>query len=336
MRRAAFAFFSAALLTSAAPPPAFGVVIRGGTIYDGSGDTPYVGDVAIKGDKVAAVGKVAGKGAREVDAKGLAVAPGFINMLSWATESLIADGKSQSDIRQGVTLEVMGEGESMGPLNERMKNEMIRGQKDIRYDVSWNTLGEYLEHLEKKGVSCNVASFVGAAQVRDFVIGEDDRDPTPAELDSMKALVDRAMQEGAMGVSTSLIYPPGFFAKTPELIALCREAARYHGMYISHMRSEGNKLTEAVDELLTIARDADINAEIFHLKAAGRDNWNKLDTVIKKIELARRQGLLAEVEGPGQITHPIREKACDAVMLQNRCQVTLVSLAGRNSCYVEA
>ena len=268
------------------------VIIRHGMIYDGSGGDPYSGDIAISGDSILAIGDLkAYKGRTETDAAGKAVAPGFINMLSQADVSLLQDGRSQSDIRQGVTLEVMGEGESMGPLNARMKDEMIRGQKDIKYDVSWNTLGEYLDHLEKKGVSCNVASFIGAAQVRDFVIGEDNREPTAAELDSMKWLVDQAMQEGAMGVSTSLIYPPGFFAKTGELIALCKEASRYHGMYISHMRSEGNKLLEAVDELLTIARQADIPAEIFHLKAAGKDNWNKLDSVISKIEMARKQGL---------------------------------------------
>ncbi|MFI5124721.1 MAG: amidohydrolase family protein [Chitinophagales bacterium] len=268
------------------------VIIRHGMIYDGSGGNPYSGDIAIGGDSILAMGDLkAYKGKTEIDAAGKAVAPGFINMLSQADVSLLQDGRSQSDIRQGVTLEVMGEGESMGPLNARMKDEMIRGQKDIKYDVSWNTLGEYLDHLEKKGVSCNVASFIGAAQVRDFVIGEDNRDPTTAELDSMKWLVDQAMQEGAMGVSTSLIYPPGFFAKTVELIALCKEASRYHGMYISHMRSEGNKLLEAVDELLTIAKQAEIPAEIFHLKAAGKDNWYKLDSVISKIETARKQGL---------------------------------------------
>ena len=268
------------------------VIIRHGMIYDGSGGDPYSGDIAISGDSILAMGDLkAYKGKAETDAAGKAVAPGFINMLSQADVSLLQDGRSQSDIRQGVTLEVMGEGESMGPLNARMKDEMVRGQKDIKYDVSWNTLGEYLDHLEKKGVSCNVASFIGAAQVRDFVIGEDNRQPTAAELDSMKWLVDQAMQEGAMGVSTSLIYPPGFFAKTGELIALCKEASRYHGMYISHMRSEGNKLLEAVDELLTIAKEAGIPAEIFHLKAAGKDNWYKLDSVISKIETARKLGL---------------------------------------------
>jgi len=268
------------------------VIIRHGMIYDGRGGNPFAGDIAISGDSILAMGDLKDyQGRTEIDAAGKAIAPGFINMLSQADVSLLQDGRSQSDIRQGVTLEVMGEGESMGPLNARLKDEMIRGQKDIKYDVSWNTLGEYLDHLEKKGVSCNVASFVGAAQVRDFVIGEDNRAPTARELDSMKLLVDQAMEEGAMGVSSSLIYPPGFFARTDELIALCREASRYHGMYISHMRSEGNKLLEAVDELLTIAKQADIPAEIFHLKAAGRDNWYKLDSVISKVEAARKQGL---------------------------------------------
>jgi len=268
------------------------VIIRHGMIYDGRGGNPFAGDIAISGDSILAMGDLKDyQGRTEIDAAGKAIAPGFINMLSQADVSLLQDGRSQSDIRQGVTLEVMGEGESMGPLNARLKDEMIRGQKDIKYDVSWNTLGEYLDHLEQKGVSCNVASFVGAAQVRDFVIGEDNRAPTARELDSMKLLVDQAMEEGAMGVSSSLIYPPGFFARTDELIALCREASRYHGMYISHMRSEGNKLLEAVDELLTIAKQADIPAEIFHLKAAGRDNWYKLDSVISKVEAARKQGL---------------------------------------------
>jgi N-acyl-D-amino-acid deacylase len=268
------------------------VIIRHGMIYDGRGGNPFAGDIAISGDSILAMGDLKGyQGRTEIDAAGKAIAPGFINMLSQADVSLLQDGRSQSDIRQGVTLEVMGEGESMGPLNARLKDEMIRGQKDIKYDVSWNTLGEYLDHLEQKGVSCNVASFVGAAQVRDFVIGEDNRAPTARELDSMKLLVDQAMEEGAMGVSSSLIYPPGFFARTDELIALCREASRYHGMYISHMRSEGNKLLEAVDELLAIAKQADIPAEIFHLKAAGRDNWYKLDSVISKVEAARKQGL---------------------------------------------
>jgi len=267
-------------------------IIRNGMIYDGNGGEPYKGDIGIKGDTIAFIGDLSGKSANEtIDAKGMAVAPGFINMLSWANESLIEDGRSQSELRQGVTLEVMGEGESMGPLNPRMKQRMQNGQADIKYKVEWNTLGEYLTWLEKKGISCNVASFVGATTVRDYVVGEDDRDPTPAEMDSMKILVRQAMEEGAMGVGSSLIYPPAFFAKTNELVELCKEAARYNGMYISHMRNEGNKLFEAVDELTTIAKEAHLPAEIYHLKAAGKDNWWKIDSLVKIIDKARNEGL---------------------------------------------
>jgi N-acyl-D-amino-acid deacylase len=270
----------------------FDMVIRNGLIYDGNGGEPYKGDLAINGDTIAFIGDLGDATAKkEIDANGMAVSPGFINMLSWATESLIEDGRSQSDIRQGVTLEIMGEGESMGPLNERMKDQMKRGQSDIKYDITWTTLGGYLNFLEKKGISCNVASFVGATSIRDYVIGEDNRQPTRVELDSMRSLVRQAMEEGALGVGSSLIYPPAFFAKTGELISLCQEASKYNGSYISHMRSEGTKLLEAVDELITIARDANIHAEIYHLKASGKDNWNKMDSVIKKVELARKAGL---------------------------------------------
>jgi len=280
------------LLLSCSQKQQYDVIIRNGMVYDGNGGEPYKADVAINADTIAFIGDLSGASAKtETDAKGMAVAPGFVNMLCQSDVAFLHDGRSQGDIRQGVTLEVMGEGVSMGPLNPRMKKEMQTDQGDIKFDVYWNTLGEYLTGLEKKGVSCNVASFVGAAQLRDYVVGEDNRAPTPAELDSMKLLVDKAMEEGAMGVSTSLIYPPGFFAKTDELVALCKEAAKYHGMYISHMRSEGNKLTEALDELLTIAKQANIPAEIFHLKAAGKDNWPKMDTVIKRVEEAQKQGL---------------------------------------------
>jgi N-acyl-D-amino-acid deacylase len=268
------------------------VVIRGGTIYDGSGGAPITGDVAISGDSIVAVGDVgARRGRLEVDARGLAVAPGFINMLSWATETLLEDGRAPSDIRQGVTLEVFGEGWSMGPLTDSMKAEMVRQQGDIRFDVAWTTLGEYLEHLERRGISPNVASFVGATTVRIHVIGYQDRPPTPAELDSMRALVRYAMEEGALGVGSSLIYAPAFYARTEELVALAEEAGRHGGIYISHMRSEGNRLLEAVDELIGIARRAGVPAEIYHLKAAGRSNWGKLDSVIARVERARAEGL---------------------------------------------
>jgi N-acyl-D-amino-acid deacylase len=269
----------------------YDTIIRNGMIYDGLGGEPYKGDIGIKDDSIMMIGDLSGAEATEtIDAGGLAVAPGFINMLSWATETLIEDGRSQSDIRQGVTLEVFGEGWSMGPINKRIKERELQSQSDIKYTIGWNTLGEYLSYLEKKGVSCNVASFVGATTLRDYVIGEDNRAPTPAELDSMVLLVKQAMEEGAMGVGTSLIYPPAFFAKTEELIALCKEASAHGGTYISHMRSEGNKLHEAVEELIRISKEANIHAEIYHLKAAGKDNWPKLDSVIRRVEKARKEG----------------------------------------------
>ncbi len=270
----------------------YDLIIRNGMIYDGNGGQPYKADMGINADTISLIGDL-GKavGKYEIDAHGMAVAPGFINMLSWANESLIEDGRSQSDIRQGVTLEVMGEGSSMGPLNAQMKDQMVKGQTDIKYNVEWNTLGGYLNFLEKKGISCNVASFVGATTIREYVIGEDNRDPTSAELDSMKLLVREAMQEGAMGVGSSLIYPPAFFAKTNELIALCSEAGKYGGSYISHIRNEGNKLFEALDELITIAKVAKVNAEIYHIKAAGKDNWKKMDSIIKIVEKVRSEGI---------------------------------------------
>lgn len=280
------------LLVSCQSTPSYNTIIRNGTIYDGNGGEPYKADIGINGDTISVIGDLKNAVAKtEVDASGLAVAPGFTNMLSWATETLIEDGRSQSDIRQGVTLEVMGEGMSMGPLNPSMKSELQSGQGDIKYKVQWNTLGEYLRFLEKKGISTNVASFVGATSLRIHVIGEENRNPNPAETDSMRLLVRQAMEEGAMGVGSSLIYPPAFFAKTDELVALCEEAAKYGGSYISHMRSEGNNLHEAVEELITIAKRAGIHAEIYHLKAAGKDNWAKMDSVIRRIERARREGL---------------------------------------------
>ncbi len=274
----------------AAQAPAYDLIIRGGTLYDGSGQPPVVGDVAIKDDRIIAVGKVAGTAKNEVQAKGMAVAPGFINMLSWATESLIVDPKSQSDIRQGVTLEVMGEGWSMGPLNPAMKRQETDRQGDLKFPIEWTSLGDYLGYLEKRGVSTNVASFVGAATVRVHELGEGDVDPTPAQLDRMRALVRQAMNEGAMGVGSSLIYAPGSYAETDELVALTSEAAKCGGMYISHMRSEGDRLEEAVDELIEISRRSGAPAEIYHLKMAGRSNWGKLDPVVKKIEAARAAG----------------------------------------------
>jgi len=289
----AFILAVAALFaTSAAPaPPSYSVLIHGGTIYDGSGQAPFVGDVALKGDRIVYVGPHApGRGARTIDAKGKAVSPGFINMLSWAVESLIADGRGMSDTYQGVTLEVFGEGDSMGPLNPEMKRLAIKRQGDIKYPIKWTTLGQYLEYLQKKGVTPNVASFVGATTVRVHELGEKDVDPTPAQLTRMRALVRQAMKEGALGVGSSLIYSPATYAETPELTALVSEAGKCGGMYISHMRSEGNKLLEAIDELITISRDSGAPAEIYHFKQAGKPNWDKLDAAIAKVEAARAGG----------------------------------------------
>jgi N-acyl-D-amino-acid deacylase len=267
------------------------VLIRGGTVYDGSGAPPFVGDVAIRGDVIASVGQTQLRGALEVDAAGLAVAPGFINMLSWATESLIADGRSQSDIRQGVTLEVFGEGMSMGPLSPSMQRLDRDRQGDIKYTIEWTTLGEYLAFLERRGVSCNVASFVGATTVRIHELGYADRPPTADELERMCQLVRDAMEDGALGVGSSLIYAPACYAATDELTALVSAAAPYGGMYISHLRSEAAHLEQAVDELISIARDAGAPAEIYHLKAAGASNWGKLEGVVGQIETARAHGL---------------------------------------------
>jgi N-acyl-D-amino-acid deacylase len=263
------------------------LIIRGGAVFDGSGAAPVAGGVAIVGDAIAAVGDVAGwQGRDELDAEGLAVAPGFVNMLSWATESLLEDGRAQSDIRQGVTLEVMGEGFSMGPLTEQMKEE-VEAQSLLGHPVEWTTLGEYLEYLERRGVSPNVASFVGSATVREHVIGADDRAPTDAELAQMQQLVVDAMREGAVGLAAALIYAPAFYAQTDELIALARPA----GMYITHLRSEGDALLEAFDEFLTIVRTAGVRGEIYHLKVAGKKNWHKLDALIERIEAEQRSGL---------------------------------------------
>ena len=270
----------------------FDVIVRGGTLYDGTGTKPLQADVAIRGDRIAGIGDFKSAKAKTViDAKGLAVAPGFVNMLSWSTESLIQDGRSQSEILQGVTTEIMGEGESMGPVNDRVREHQIREQTDIKYDITWNTLAEYLQYLETHGISCNVASFIGATTIREYVIGFEDKQPTPEQLDEMRELVRKEMEAGALGIGTSLIYPPAFYAKTEELIELCKVAAKYQGKYISHIRSEGNQLFEAVDELLRIAREANIPAELYHIKTAGKKNWSKEDQLLTRIERAQKKGL---------------------------------------------
>jgi N-acyl-D-amino-acid deacylase len=292
--------------------PQYDLILRHGTLYDGSGSAPAVGDLAIQGDSIAAMGDLAAaRGRTEIDVKGLAVAPGFINMLSWANETLIEDGRSQGDIRQGVTLEVMGEGWSMGPLNDSMKAEAVRQMGDIKYEITWTTLGEYLDYLVARGISPNVASFVGATTVRVHEVGYIDRPPTPEELERMQALVRQAMQEGALGVGSSLIYAPAFYARTEELIALCRAAAEYHGMYISHMRSEGNRLLPAIEELLTISREAGLPAEIYHLKAAGERNWGRLDSAVALVNAARKEGLRITAD---MYTYPAGATGLDAAM----------------------
>src|SRR6201984_1236706 len=270
----------------------YDVIIRNGDVYDGSGGPVQHVDLVIKGDRIAGLGDFSKASAKTIiNARGLAVAPGFINMLSWSTESLIQDGRSQSEIRQGVTTEIMGEGESMGPVNDRVREHLLRSQADIKYEIKWNTLAEYLQYLEKRGVSCNVASFIGATTIREYVIGFEDKAPTPEQLDQMRELVRKEMEAGARGIGTSLIYPPAFYAKTDELIELCKVAAKYQGKYISHMRSEGNQLLQTLDELIRIARQANIPAEVYHIKAAGRKNWGKIDSLLSRIESAQKDGL---------------------------------------------
>ena len=290
------------LLASCAsvPPPApapsqiaqqFDLIVRGGTIVDGSGGQSFTGDVGISGDRIVAVAPhLDGVAPRTIDATGLVVAPGFVNMLSWANDSLIEDGAGESDIRQGVTLEVMGEGWSEGPLTEKMVADELKQQGDIKHPIPWRTLRDYQSFMERRGIAPNIASFVGATTVRMHELGEDDVDPTPAQLASMQNLVRAAMNEGAMGLGTSLIYAPATFAETPELIALATASAQCGGMYISHMRNESDNLLESVDELIAIAKASGGPAEIYHLKQAGRGNWGKLDAVIQRVEAARASG----------------------------------------------
>lgn len=287
-------FLSAFVLLVACKNQQYDVVIRGGTVYDGSGKVGVVTDVGINADTIAFIGDLSkSNGKKEIDATGLAVAPGFINMLSHAEISLLFDGNSESDIRQGVTLEVFGEG-SMGPMNESMKRdeaEMMKRDPDWAYTIDWTTLGEYLESLEQKGISPNVASFVSAITVRVHELGSVNRPPTKEELERMKALVKQAMEEGAMGVTSALIYAPANYASTEELIELSKVASGYGGMYIAHIRSEGNSIFEAVDETIRIAREANVPAEIYHLKFSGKDNWNKIDSVTAMIDKANKEGL---------------------------------------------
>ena len=274
-----------------APTVQYDLVISGGTVYDGSGDAPYAANIAVNGDRIVGIGDIDPKhGKASIDASGKAVAPGFINVLSWSTESLLVDGRSQGDIRQGVTTEVFGEGNTMGPINAEMRLEMIERQGDLKFDVPWTSFGDYLMHLEDKGVSPNVASYLGATTVRINVLGYEDRLGSSDELFQMQQIVAEAMEEGALGIGSSLIYAPAAYANTEELIALMETASSYGGGYISHMRSEGDRFEEAVDELISIARATDAPAEIYHLKAAGQSNWHKMDRVIEKWKLHGLKG----------------------------------------------
>ena len=290
----------------------FDVIIRGGMVYDGTGRAPVLADLGINGDRITAIGNLKSANATTiVDAAGLAVTPGFINMLSWAVDSMIIDGKSQGEIRQGVTTQIFGEGDSMGPLTEVMRERRLKAQGDVKFDIPWTTLAEYLAYLEKRGVSQNVASYIGATTIREYVIGLEDKKATPEQMDQMRALVRREMEAGALGIGTSLIYAPAFYAPTEELIEMCKVAAKYKGKYISHMRSEGNRLIEAVEELIRISREAGLPAEIYHLKAAGASNWPKMDKVIAMVNDARRRGLKITAN---MYTYPAGSTGLDASM----------------------
>jgi len=285
-------FLFTALILGCSTPESYDVIIRNGQIIDGTGSPSFIGDIGINADTITKIGTIKNTtGLSEIDAEGLVVAPGFINMLSWATESLIEDGRSQSDIRQGVTLEVMGEGESMGPLNDWLKQEMKEAQQDIKFDIEWTTLSEYLEFLERKGVSTNITSFLGNASLRLNVMGYEKRPPTKKEMDEMKDLTRQAMEEGAVGLSTALVYAPSGHANTEEIIELAKVVAEYDGMYISHIRNEESGLLNAMDELIAISREANIRSEIYHFKASGNENWHLMDQAIKLIENARNEGL---------------------------------------------
>ncbi|HEX5080969.1 MAG TPA: D-aminoacylase [Blastocatellia bacterium] len=290
----------------------YDTIIKNGVVYDGTGGAPRRADIGMKGDRVAAVGDLkSATAATVIDASGLAVSPGFINMLSWAVEDLIVDGRSLGDIKQGVTTEIFGEGDSMGPLNDEMKRRRKADQGDLKFDIEWTTLADYLQYLEKRGVSANMASYIGATTIREYVVGLEDRKATPEQMDQMRELVRREMESGALGIGSSLIYAPAFYAPTEELIEMCKVAAKYKGKYISHMRSEGNRLIEAVDELLRIAREAEIPAEIYHLKAAGKSNWRKMDQVIAVVEKARGEGLKITAD---MYTYPAGATGLDAAM----------------------
>jgi N-acyl-D-amino-acid deacylase len=277
---------------TAGTPQTFDLIIRNGAVYDGSGGEPYASDVAVRGDRIELIGKVddGARAATVIDATGMAVAPGFVNMLSHSYISMLQDPRSLGELKQGVTLQVFGEGTSMGPYTPEMHARMQQGSGEEGVDVPWTTLAEYLAHAEKRGISQNIASYIGATTLRIYAVGHDDRPATAQELDTMRGLVRDEMSAGALGIGSSLIYPPAFYAPTEELIELCRAAANYSGKYISHMRDEGRAIIQAVEELLRISREGGVPAEIYHLKAAGAENWHLMDRVIEMVESARAAG----------------------------------------------
>jgi len=311
MRRTVFLLVISIALTSCVRRPNFDVVLRNGLICDGTGSPCSPGGVAIRGDKIAKTGDIsADRGRIDIDVHGQVIAPGFINLMS-GPDGLFADGRGLSDLLQGVTLEIFGEGESMGPLTDDMRVEALSQQGDIKYDITWHTLNQGLETLVQHGISPNIASFIGAATPRVNVLGRANRAPTPAELDEMRALTAKAMQDGALGVASALIYQPGNYAQTDELIALAQVAAKYKGIYISHIRNEGDHEMQAIDELITIARQAQIPAEIYHLKVAGKRNWSHLPEVIRKVEAARAEGLSITAD---MYTYPAGATGLDGAM----------------------
>jgi N-acyl-D-amino-acid deacylase len=307
-----FIFVLAFVASAQTQQNAYDIIVKNGMVYDGGGSRPRRADVGVKGDRIAAIGDLkSAQAATVIDADGLAIAPGFINMLSWAVDDLVVDGRSLGDIKQGVTTEIFGEGDSMGPLNDEMKRRRKEAQGDLKFEIEWTTLAEYLQYLEKRGVSANVASYIGATTIREYVVGLEDKKATPEQMDQMRELARREMEAGALGIGSSLIYAPAFYAPTEELIEMCKVAAKYKGKYISHMRSEGARLIEAVEELLRIAREAGIPAEIYHLKAAGTSNWQKMDRVIAMVEKARREGLKITAN---MYTYPAGATGLDAAM----------------------
>lgn len=280
------------MVTNDRPELAFDLILRGGTVYDGSGGEPIAGDIGVRGDTIERVGDLRdARSGAVIDAAGMAVAPGFINMLSHSYLTMLHDGRSLSELKQGVTTQVFGEGSSMGPLNDGLRHRLTEQDPALNYSVEWRSLAEYLTFAEKKGVSQNVASYIGATTLRTYVAGHENRPLTRGELDIVCGLIREEMEAGALGIGSSLIYPPAFFATTDELIEMCAATAPYHGKYISHMRNEGLELLDGIDELVRIGREASVPAEIYHLKASGRDAWPLMQRAIEAVESARADGL---------------------------------------------